>query len=320
MRNLNKYFKNRKINYEKLKEYGFNDLFIYNTKLSDDSFLVYIDINNMTSKVIDTFSDEEYLLIDVLDTKGEFVGKLKDEYESIIKSIVDTCSEIDVFKSKQSIKVINYIKDKYGDELEYLWENSDTAIWRNKNNSKWYGALLIINGSKLGTDITDDIEIIDLRYSKDDIDRLVDNKVVFRGYHMNKKSWITIKLDNSMSDNELFKLIDNSYNLSGGSKSNLSSDNMADKIFKYIDSIPKNKVTTYKQIAIHLGNKGLARRVGTILNKYPEASKYPCHKVLKSDGSLSYPDPYKDLQKSLLVNDGIEVIDNKVDLDIYRWK
>ena len=41
----------------------------------------------------------------------------------------------------------------------------------------------------------------------------IDKIKVFPGYHMNKKSWITIKLDNSMETNTIFKLIDNSYNL-----------------------------------------------------------------------------------------------------------
>ncbi len=36
----------------------------------------------------------------------------------------------------------------------------------------------------------------------------------FAGYHMNKKHWITIKLDGSVNINEIYELIDNSYNLS----------------------------------------------------------------------------------------------------------
>lgn len=43
---------------------------------------------------------------------------------------------------------------------------------------------------------------------------MIDNEKIFTGYHMNKDSWITIKLDNSIKTKIIFELIDNSYNLS----------------------------------------------------------------------------------------------------------
>lgn len=46
------------------------------------------------------------------------------------------------------------------------------------------------------------------------IGKIVDNERYFAGYHMNKKHWITIKLDGSVNINEIYELIDNSYNLS----------------------------------------------------------------------------------------------------------
>ena len=58
------------------------------------------------------------------------------------------------------------------------------------------------------------IEIIDLRYQKDKIKEIVDKQKVFTGYHMNKNSWITIKLDGSVKTEKIFTLIDNSYNIS----------------------------------------------------------------------------------------------------------
>lgn len=58
------------------------------------------------------------------------------------------------------------------------------------------------------------IEIIDLRYQKDKIKEIVDKQKVFTGYHMNKNSWITIKLDESVKTEKIFTLIDNSYNIS----------------------------------------------------------------------------------------------------------
>ena len=81
-------------------------------------------------------------------------------------------------------------------------------------NNKWYGALLIISERKLKLESDKMVDIIDLRYSKDKIKEMVDNEKIFEGYHMNKNSWITLKLDGSVKTEKIFELIDNSYNLS----------------------------------------------------------------------------------------------------------
>ena len=207
MRNLNKYFENKKIEYNKLIKYGFikeKEKYIYQQKIVNNSF-----------KIIDIANNEEYILADIKSSRGSFVGQVKEEYENIINDVIKKCTTPNVFKTKQAKAIIKYIKDKYNDDLEYLWEKfSNDAIWRNKENNKWYGLILKIEKNKLKLNSNEVIEIIDLRYQKEEISKIIDNKKIFGGYHMNKKSWITIKLDNSISNEEIYKLIDNSYNLS----------------------------------------------------------------------------------------------------------
>ena len=91
---------------------------------------------------------------------------------------------------------------------------------------------------------------------------------------------------------------------------------------KILDRIPKEKVMTYQQIAIMLGNKKLARVVGNTLHKNPLPLVHPCYKVVNSKGQLAKNFGYGGIekQKEMLENDGIKVIDYKVDLDKYKWK
>ena len=70
---------------------------------------------------------------------------------------------------------------------------------------------MTISKRKLGLDSDDMIEIIDIKHPIDRIEKIVDNVNIFKGYHMNKKHWITIILDNKIDDKILFKLIDTSY-------------------------------------------------------------------------------------------------------------
>ncbi len=212
--------KNKIINHNKLLEYGFKkeqNKYLYKEKICNNQFEIIIEVlnNNMTSKILDAINKEEYILVDIKDITGEFVGKVREEYDSLIQDIIDKCTSMNVFKSSEAKGIIRYIKNKYQDELEYLWEKfPKNAIWRNKQNNKWYGVILTIDENKLGIKGEQKIEIIDLRYPKDDIKNIVDNKKIFKGYHMNKNNWITIKLDGSVTLKEIYNLIDISYNIS----------------------------------------------------------------------------------------------------------
>ncbi len=61
----------------------------------------------------------------------------------------------------------------------------------------------------------------------------------------------------------------------------------ADEVYAILDKIPKGKVVTYKQIAIMLGNKNLARVVGNVLHKNPLPLVHPCYKVVNNKGELA---------------------------------
>lgn len=128
----------------------------------------------------------------------------------------------EIYKNRQTQEVIKYIRDAYGDELEFLWQKfPSNAIWRNKKNRKWYGALLIVAGDKLGLSSSGEMEILDLKFDKGAaLDFAAETPGIYPGYHMNKNSWITIILDGSVKNEQLFTLIDHSYQLSAKATKN----------------------------------------------------------------------------------------------------
>lgn len=94
------------------------------------------------------------------------------------------------------------------------------------------------------------------------------------------------------------------------------------EVLNILDQIPKGKVVTYQQIAIMLGDKKLSRVVGNVLHKNPLPLVHPCLKVVNSKGELAKNFGYGGIekQKEMLIKDGIEVVNYKVDLEKYRWK
>ena len=57
-------------------------------------------------------------------------------------------------------------------------------------------------------------------------------------------------------------------------------------VWNYLRQIPKGTVKTYSQIANDIGKPLAARAVANAIGKNPFAPKIPCHRVIRSDGSL----------------------------------
>lgn len=220
MEGLENILRNRKIDINKLLEYGFkekNDNYEYKEILIENEFDIIFTFSkdgNLDSKVIDIVSEDEYLLVKVTTATGEYVGKVREAYKNKLDDIISKCSEVEVFKSNQAKQIIKYVKEKYDNDPEFLWDKfAGNAVFRHKENKKWYGVLLTVAKNKLGLDSEEKVEIIDLRILPDDIEKVVDNEKYFLGYHMNKKHWFTIILDGSVPMEKIFKYIDKSYEM-----------------------------------------------------------------------------------------------------------
>lgn len=217
-------FKNRKFDFDKLVHFGFkliNKAYVYNTNILENSFELIVKISSeedIDTKLIELATGEDYNLIFVKSAEGEFVGKVREAFENVLEEIRDKCTYYSVYKSEYANLIIKYIEQKYGDKPEFLWEKfSDSCIFRrNDKKGKWYAVLLTVAKHKIGLTGEELIEIIDLKAKPETIEKIVDNKKYFPGYHMNKKHWYTICLegiDELVDFDQITKRIDESYNI-----------------------------------------------------------------------------------------------------------
>ena len=58
------------------------------------------------------------------------------------------------------------------------------------------------------------------------------------------------------------------------------------KVWTYLRKIPRGSVKSYSQVAKDIGKPLAVRAVANAVGKNPYAPKIPCHRVIKSDGSL----------------------------------
>ena len=219
---LQQILSDRRADPEKLRAYGFRETdgaYLYEQPLLSGAFTLRVRVcaDGADACLIDAATDEPYTLFLVEDAQGSFIGEVRAAYCDALSDIAEACFAKTVFQSGYSQSVIEYARNTYGDELEFLWEKfPKNAILRRKDNRKWYAALLTISKSKLGAFPDEEIEVLDLRAAPEAIPDMVDGKRVFAGYHMNKKHWITLPLDGTLPAEEICAMLDTSYALAKG--------------------------------------------------------------------------------------------------------
>lgn len=103
----------------------------------------------------------------------------------------------------------------------------------------------------------------------------------------------------------------------------------SDKVYKIVKKIPKGKVTTYKEIGkkLKLSDRKVRskasvtkayRAIGQVLRKNPYAPKVPCHRVIRSDGSIGgFKGKTKgkaiDEKIRMLKKEGVEIKNKKIE-------
>ena len=137
-------------------------------------------------------------------------------------------------------------------------------------------------------------------------------KSVIPGWHQNKEHWNTIILDGSIPEKDIKMMIGESYDI--------ITDSPTKRIYEAVKLIPKGRVATYGQVAKLAGNEKMARAVGNALHKNPQPGVIPCHRVVDSKGKLADEFAFGGIgvQAKLLMDEGVEVIDNSVDLEKYQ--
>lgn len=195
-------------------KYGFlktGDYYVLQSYIDMENFNVIVKIgkDSFEVNIIELPFNEEYILFNVLDSKGKFVSKIRKKVNELIEDIVNSCfSSLDYRKL-----LLDYVKEKYGTIPEEPWEDNNHATIKTSNSKKWYGIFMSIPYKTLGLEKSGKIDVLNVKLNPELIQSLIDKKHFFPAYHMNKKHWISIVLDSDVDLNLVKSLIDESFNL-----------------------------------------------------------------------------------------------------------
>jgi len=204
--------------FKKLKLSGFkkqNQYYVLSVLFKNNEFRADISINNsgkVSGKVFDIENNEEYFPLRIENNEGSFAAKTKEEYIKILVDIRNKYFIKQFFVSPQGNRISEMIKNKYGDRPVFMWEKYPTfGVFKNPKTDKWYGLIMYIEYSKLEEGHKGKIEVINLKLDDNKIPDLTKKAGIYPAYHMNKKYWVTIVLNNTYSDAKIMEFIDESY-------------------------------------------------------------------------------------------------------------
>lgn len=87
----------------------------------------------------------------------------------------------------------------------------------------------------------------------------------------------------------------------------------AEKVYAAVEKIPRGRVMSYKDIARVIGRPRAARAVGNALNKNPGMPHVPCHRVVRSDGSIGGYAKGTRKKIAFLKREGVVIRGNRVE-------
>jgi len=212
-------FKRSIVDFSKLPAYGFvksADTYVYTQTFMHGDFKAMINIDkqgNISGEVYETDSDDIYFPLRVESMAAGFVGEVRAEYEKILHEIKEHCCQNRYFISPQSNRLTQKIFSRFADEPTFPWDTFDGyGVFKNPQNNKWYALVMNIDRSKLDKQLSGEVEVVNLKVKPDKMADLLTQKGFYPAYHMNKKNWITIVLDDRVADKLLFALLQESHN------------------------------------------------------------------------------------------------------------
>ena len=210
-------FKAYQLNQEKARAFGFVEnagVWTYSCQILQGDFVMTVSVvdGNSSFQVFDQETGDLYPQVHMESFKGSFVASVREACLEILYQIRKACFDVQDFICPQTKRIMAQVQEKYGNQLEYLWEKSpDTAVLRHEGNQKWYAVLMRIPWDKLEKGREGLVEAVNLKH--DQVADLLSKKGIYPAFHMNKRYWISLTLDDSLSDDDVLDLLEISWNL-----------------------------------------------------------------------------------------------------------
>ena len=177
--------------------------------------VIRINKDNWESEVFDKDTGDMYMPYNVTTFQGDLIAELRDKVDKINHMIGEQCQK----QGSKLTFIKAYVKEKYGVEITYPFsEPGEGGVFRRDDSDKWFGVVMKVKLKAFGFDSLERVDVMNIKVPTEQIEGLIDNKAFWPCYHMNKKYWISIMTEQITDMEQVFRLIDQSYELVGKKK------------------------------------------------------------------------------------------------------
>ena len=223
---------------ERLIRKGFREIpggYRYETAFMDGEFRAVIQFDKrgkFSGQVIDQMNGEEYAPLHMESYNGAYVNTVRNAYEELLQDIADSCCTETIFVAEQSNRIARLILERYGVSPDFPFgESPDEAYgtFRHGDNRKWFALIMNIklaallrtknkfaagSGNEEENENPDTrIDIVNLKILPEKGATLRSEKGIYPAYHMNRVHWISVVLNDTLSDARVMELVDESFRL-----------------------------------------------------------------------------------------------------------
>ena len=208
-------FKAYQFNSKKANEYGFVEnqgVWTFSSTILHGDFLMRVIVvdGDLSFQVFDQETGDLYPQVHMESMRGTFVGSVREACLEVLYDIRKSCFEVQDYICPQTKRIMTLVQENYENQLEYLWEKSpDTAVLRHDDNQKWYAVLMKISWEKLDKSREGQVEVVNLKH--DQVADLLVEKGIYSAFHMNKRYWISLPLDDTLTDEKVLELFERSW-------------------------------------------------------------------------------------------------------------
>lgn len=216
-------FQRKRPDFSRFRVYGLSETpagYHFERDFMNGDFRALIDIDHkgeVSGSVIDKMNNEEYTPLRSEAQNGAYVSSVRDAYRDVLADIAEKCYKDVLFVSDQANRIAEQIYDRYHDRPDFPWDEKPyrtSGVFRHRDTAKWYG--LIMNVKKRVIDPASgelEVDVLNLKIDGSSREELHKEAGIYPGYHMNHKLWISVVLDETLSDNRIMELVDVSYRL-----------------------------------------------------------------------------------------------------------
>ncbi|MBQ1501942.1 MAG: MmcQ/YjbR family DNA-binding protein [Firmicutes bacterium] len=236
MRIEDKVFQRRQADPARLRGFGFSeteDGYTYRADIADGQFTAVVVVDHagrVSGRLWDKENDEEYLAVHSELRVGPYVGMVREEYRTLLEEIASSCCDRLPFILPQTNRLTARILERYGEAPDFPFATAKTyGVFRYPQNRKWYGLVMNIPRGKLvkdtadGGEDEDTVEVLNVKIDPARREELLKKEGIYPCYHMDHRNWVSVLLDDTVSDGLLLELIAESRAFaagkSGGDKS-----------------------------------------------------------------------------------------------------